>query len=428
MSDFKIQDIKLQDTPITATTAMAPKADMPAPMTPMTPERQFPASSEQVRDINALKQDLSRMSTSLRESMRLNQDSVGEIEKFSRFLKIAEVNTISLERLQPENMDLKAKLEDVRNELSKKQLWASELESKSLAYKARFEETHAELESSQSSLATLGETLSTERNSHYEANDALDKIQEERRDLRTMVGDIQTENTGLQDTIARLTESENTLLRSKTELVKKSEVLSAKIDDERRDREVATSDLKGLRLDYSELKSKHMETLSKFDKARHNAQSNEQALVDFRQRSEDRVFALTSAIDGMKAQQKINEDMTRYDEQEKAKLKVEAELEHRRVKDLQGKLDIRAKEQEEGHAALSRAKANYDLLNTKYLALLSDIESLRGAHKRQSQKLEEYSSISGVAVGQSFYDDGGTTSKSKAITPKLQLVKDAPKK
>lgn len=418
ISDFKIKDIKLQDTTTKVEKSLIdPQA------------KQYSTSSEQVRDINALKQDLSRMSTSLRESMRLNQDSVGEIEKFSRFLKIAEVNTMSLERLQPENMDLKAKLEDVRTELSKKQLWASELESKSLAYKARFEETHAELESSQSSLATIGETLSEERNRHIEANDALDKIQEERRELRGMVNDIQTENTVLQDTIARLSESENDLLRSKTELVKKAEVLSAKIDDERRDREVAVSDLKGLRLDYSELKSSHMETLSKFDKARHSAISNENALTEFRQRSEDRIFALTSAIDGMKAQQKINEDMTRYDEQEKSKLKVEAELEHRRVKDLQSKLDVRAKEQEEGHAALSRAKTNYDLLNTKYLTLLSDIESLRGEHKRQSQKLEEYSSISGVAVGQSFYDDGelGKTSKSKTATPKLKLVKDAPK-
>lgn len=423
MSDFKIQDIKLQDTAITETKTNAETPDI------VPKERQFPASSEQVRDINALKQDLTRMSTSLRESMRLNQDSVGEIEKFARFLKTAEVNTISLERLQPENTELKAKLEDVRTELSKKQLWASELESKSLAYKARFEETHAELENSQSSLAAMGETLNEERNRYFEANDALDKVQEERRELRSMIGDMQAENTGLQDTIARLTESENELLRSKTELVKKSEVLSAKIEDERRQREVALSDLKGLRLDYSELKASHMETLSKFDKARHNAQSNEQALIEFRQRSEDRIFALTSAIDGLKAQQKINEDMTRYDEQEKAKLKVEAELEHRRVKDLQARLDTRAKEQEEGHAALSRAKANYDLLNTKYLALLADMENLRNEHKRQSQKLEEYSSISGVAVGQSFYDDGDNkkSTKSKPATPKLQLVKDAPK-
>jgi len=423
MSDFKIQDIKLQDTAVTEKTSAITKP-VPAPQ-----QRQFPASSEQVRDITALKQDLSRMSTSLRESMRLNQDSVSEIEKFARFLKVAEVNTISLERLQPENTDLKAQLEDVRTELSKKQLWASELESKSLAYKARFEETHNELESSQSNLATLGETLAEERNRYFEANEALDKIQEERRELRSMVGDVQTENTGLQETITQLTESENELLRSKTELVKKSEVLSAKIDDERRHREVAASDLKMLRLDYSELKANHMETLSKFDKACHNAQSNEQALIEFRQRSEDKIFALTSAIDGMKAQQKINEDMTRYDEQEKSKLKVEAELEHRRVKDLQSRLDIRAKEQEEGHAALSRAKANYDLLNTKYLTLLSDMENLRSEHKRQSQKLEEYSSISGVAVGQSFYDDGemGNKSKSKKTTPKLKLVKDAPK-
>jgi len=193
-----------------------------------------------------------------------------------------------------------------------------------------------------------------------------------------------------------------------------------------------------LRLDFSDLKSGHMETLSRLDKARHNASANEQALADFRQRSEDRIFALTSAIDGLKAQHKINEDMSRYDQQEKAKLKVEAEHENKRVRELKGRLEARAKEQEEGHAALSRAKVNYDLLNVKYLTLLSDMETLKGEHKQQSQKLEEYSSISGVAVGQSFFDTGrGTTSSAKSsarsskksrTTPKLKLVKDEPKK
>ncbi len=427
VSDVKIQSVKLQDTAFTNTN------NQTEAMVPLNAEQPSLRASEQVRDINALKQDVSRMGDALRESMRLNQDTVGEMQKFANFLKIAEVNTINLERLQPENMELKADLENMRNELAKKQLWASELESKSQAYKTRFEETHGELEHSQTELAKIVETLNVERKHLSEANDSLEIIREERRELRSMVGDVQTENTVLQDTIGRLTVSENDLLRQKTELIKRAEVLSAKIEDERRLREVATSDIKNLRLDFAELKANHMETLSKFDKARHNAQSNENALAEFRQRSEDRIFALTSAIDGMKAQQKINEDMARYDEQEKAKLKIEAELENRRVKELTSRLDIRAKEQEEGHSALARAKANYDQLNTKYLTLLSDMESLRNAHKLQSQKLEEYSSISGVAVGQSFFGNSegisrGKSTRTKTVTPQLKLVKDAPEK
>lgn len=429
MSDINIQDIKLTDSVFinnaaaeTIKEAQEEKADV--------------SSSERIRDITALQQDLSKMGTALRESMRLSQNSVGEIEKFANFLKIAEINTMSLERLQPENVELKAKLESVRNELAKKQLWASELESKSLAYKARFEETHEELESSQTRLADLDERIIDERTLRVGASGALDKIQEERRELCGMIDDLKAENQMLQGKISRLSESETALSRHKTELIKKAELLDAKIVDVRREREVAQTDLKALRLDFSELKSGHVETLSKLDKARHSAHANEQALSDFRQRSEDRIFALTSAIDGLKAQHKINEDMSRYDEQEKAKLKAEAEHESRQVKELKGRLEARAKEQEEGHAALSRAKANYDLLNVKYLTLLSDMEALRGEHKQQSQKLEEYSSISGVAVGQSFFDTGNRTktrTKSSAktsaksrVAPKLQLVKDEP--
>ncbi len=373
------------------------------------------------------------MSAALRESMRLSQGGVDDIERLSQFLKAAEVNTMSLERLQPENSQLKSKLETVQGDLSKKNLWASELESKSLAYKARFEETHTELETARGRLADLEESLRDVGSRKEDSEVALDKIQAERGELLVMIEDLKSENIAILDKIQSLRSAEQDLSRRNTELEKQAETLTAQISDERRKKEASSQDLKTLRLDFSELKADHIESLSKLDKACYEVDSSQQALADHRQRSDDKIFALNSAIDGLKAQAKISDDMSRYDDIEKEKLKSDADREHLRADELSTRLDKKSKEMADSRAALSRAKNNYEALNNKFLALLSEMERLSGDHKKQSKKLEQYSSISGVAVGQSFYEGRDRSSKrtaaktSDAAAPKLKLVGDKAK-
>ncbi|MEE9271999.1 MAG: hypothetical protein V3U57_01820 [Robiginitomaculum sp.] len=388
--------------------------------------------SAQVGEINALKQDLSKMADALRWSMRLSKNSVDEIDKLSRFLKTAEVNAMSIDRLQPENVSLKSKLERVRSDLAKKILWASELESKSNAYKARFEETHTELEDARTKLSTIEDRLSETNFGRVEQEDSFDKLKAEHHDLLIIINDLKAENFGFKDTMQSLEKAETLLARQNTELQKQAEILSARITDEHREKEIAVSELKTLRLDYSELKADQMEAMSKLDKALYEVDSSQTALTDFKTRSDDKFFAFNSAIDGLKAQNKIDGDMTRYDNIEKEKFKVEAESERQRADVFKIKLDKKSIEMSENRAALARAKSNYEELNDKFLSLLSEMEGLRHEHKKQSLKLEEYSSISGVAVGQSFYEPRGkkkssTTTKTKTIStemPSLKLVKE----
>ena len=397
-------------------------------ITPAPAPETVARTSAQVTEINALKKDLNKMAGALRESMRLSQDSFGEIEKLTGFLKTAEVTALSVDRLVPENAGLKTKLENVNSELSKKTLWASELESRSIAYKARFEETHDELEAARAKLVKVEDKLRDESSKRNEGDALIDKLQSERRDLLVIIDDLRAENTAVRDEMQNLREAELTLTRRNTELVKEAETLTAQIDDERRDKELAVSDLKNLRLDYSELKADQIETLSKLDKARHEVASGQQTLGEFRARSDDKIFALSSTIEGLKAQQKINEDMNRYDTIEKAKLKTDMERERRRSDELKNRLDDTNKEMQTNRTALAQAKANYEVLNDKFLRALSDIENLRRDHDQQAKKLEEYSSISGVAVGQSFYDDRsrdqrtGQTIRGDGAIPNLKLV------
>jgi len=417
IQDTKVEAIKIKDIDFTA--AQPVKKPRPSDV----------RASVQVREIEDLKQDLNKMAGALRESVRLNQDSVGEIDKLSRFLKTAEVNTISMERLTPENSQLKTALAEAQGELSKKTLWASELESKAVAYKARFEETHIDLETCRARVSEIEEQLYEQTSRCTESDQALDKLQSERRELLVMIEDLKSKNMTIQDEVVSQQANGLTLSRQNTELEKQVELFGAQTDDERRKREAAQSDLKIIRLDYAELKSDQMEALSKFDKARHEIEASGQTLADFRQRSDDKIFALTSAIEGLKAQNKINEDMSRYDDMEKAKLKADAQRHRSLAADLTRQVEQKTREMDDSRAALKNAKGNYEELNGKFLALLSEMETLRSDHKKKSKKLDEYSSISGVAVGQSFYDDNQISSRSKPSEmgkPSLKLVKESP--
>ena len=120
--------------------------------------------------------------------------------------------------------------------------------------------------------------------------------------------------------------------------------------------------------------------------------------------------------------------MSRYDDIEKDKLKTDADRERLFAPTNSARgLDKKSGEMADSRAALKRGlKTNYEALNNKFLALLSEMETLSGDHKNQSKKLEQYSSISGVAVGQSFYEDRNRSTKGAkgkdAGAPKLKLV------
>lgn len=373
--------------------------------------------SVQICEIENLRQDLSKMSTALRESVRLSEGAYGEIEKLNGFMKTAELNTLSLERLQPENVRLKSKLENLQGELAKKTTWASELESRSAAYKARFDETQLTLEANSLRLREQDESVAEHVTWRSEMNAELDGLQSERRALLVNVEELRSVQNILQEDTAALKQSKLVLGRQNTELEKQVDLLDARVERERTGRENVVSELKTIRLDYAQEKSEHIETLSKFDKAVYATTASQNALSDMQQRSDDKIFALNASIEGFKAQLKVNSEMSTYDALEKTKLKTLAERDARRAEDMALRLDRKTIELAENQTALAGVKANYDALNDKFLSLLAEMEYLQGDHTKQSKKLDEYSSITGIAVGQSFYEN-------RTGVPNLKLVRD----
>lgn len=377
--------------------------------------------SDEMHELGDMKRDLVKMSDALRESIRINQVNVGEVDKLSNFLKTAETNTLSLERLEPENNELKNRLEYTEAELTNKTLWASELESKAHAYKTRFEETYAEFEKSKAKMAEMTETLHDKNQQTAKLGAEINVLHSAKRDVHTKLDAVINAEQAAKTSILGLKNTEQKLMRENTEMQKKIDMLSARSDDDIVRNETLGGSLKSLRLDYTQLKADHLEAVSKLDKAKFEIQTQTTAHSELCQRNDDKIFALTSALEGVKSKNQIEEQMNGYDQLEKAKLKAEAERATRRADQLEGRLGLKTNELEHAHQALNQAQNNYDTLNDKFLELVADMDNLRGDHKKQSDKLDQYSSISGVAVGQSFYED-------RSRSPSLKLVPDTKNK
>ena len=368
--------------------------------------------STDVHDIEALRSNVSKMSNALRDSMRLSQDTVGDIEKISRFLEVAEANTISVERLRPENTKLKSKLDSVRDEIAKADARVREVETRAEMYKSRLELSFEELAATRARLIEVEETFRREKSKRAETNQSVEKLLSERRDLRVIIDELESNKDGLVEKFEGLKTAEELRNRKIVQLMKQSEHLSAQIEDERQTKHLAVSKLRALKLDYSDLKGKHIETLSKLDFANQEIKSYHKILSDFKKHSQDEIFALKSALEAQKTQQKISDDMARYEDAEHAKLKTEANRSKRRAREIEKVLKQNMADLQSNREALSKAKADNELLNEKFLAVLVEMDSLRRTHQRQAHRLGEYSTISAVAVGQEF-EDQRQTAKSR---------------
>ena len=369
--------------------------------------------STEVHEIEELRANVGKMANALRDSMRLSQDTVGDIDKISRFLEIAEANTISVERLRPENTKLKSKLDSVRDEIAKADARVREVETRAEMYKSRLEQSFEELAATRARLIEVEETFRREQSKRSETNQSVEKLLSERRDLRIVIEELESNNDGLVEKFEGLKSAEELRNRKIVQLMKQSEHLAAQIEDERQTKYLAVSKLRSLKLDYTDLKSKHIESLSKLDFSKQEIKSYHKILSDFKKHSEDKIFALKSALDTQKTQQKVNDDMARYETEEQAKLKTEANRAKRRANQLEKMLKQNMADLKDNRDALANSKADNEALNEKFLAVLVEMDGLRRTHQRQTKILGEYSTISAVPSGPDNADSGKST-KSKS--------------
>jgi len=127
-------------------------------------------------------------------------------------------------------------------------------------------------------------------------------------------------------------------------------------------------------------------------------------LADFKKHSENKIFGLTSALEAQKLQQKVSDDMARYEDAEQSKLKTELNRAKRQTRKVEKMLKQNLVDLNDNREALAKSKADNEALNEKLLSVLVEMDALRRTQQRQTKKLDEYSTISAVASNQSSED------------------------
>jgi chromosome segregation ATPase len=316
-----------------------------------------------------------------------------------------ELDLNSLRRVEHENRLLKNSERDFQTKLAQKTSWARELDSKLSDLERRHGETLETLKAAQADLAT-----SRDRESDQES-----QIVDKDKLIRTLTaraesGDDRIRHANqsaekLRDAMDEISSQLAQRNREVVELTNALEALESKYETKTKTFDASSVELKNLRLDYDELKNKHIETSGRLESFQYDMRTQKGIFDDSIKRREEENLALKTRIDQLETQVRIKENMSSHLDQEFISLRNELLSERDRATSLEQRLMQKSEEIERTSSALAKSKIEFQELNSKFAATLEDFETMRRINQSQREKLERYASIGGVTSGQIMVPD-----------------------
>jgi len=187
-------------------------------------------------------------------------------------------------------------------------------------------------------------------------------------------------NQNYQDEIAEQAAVLSSLNHRVMELQKNAEELTSRLERKTKENDTSTVELKNLRLDFNDMKSKFFEASGALENSKYDLKTQKNVYEDTLKRRDDE---------------------THFDEEIitlRTQLETERERNDRNELRFRGKAD----ELERNARAMARSKVEFENLNSKFSAAMEDIDTLRKINQVQKQKLERYAAIGGVSIGQSM--------------------------
>jgi len=218
--------------------------------------------------------------------------------------------------------------------------------------------------------------------------------------------------------------------REISQLQKSCEDLAARLNQKTRDGDNALIELKELRIDFTELKSKYIEANSALEKSRYDMGSQKTVLEDTLKRREDENLTLKNRLDRYETEVSIKQDGLSQADTEIAELRRRLATASQRAEQAESRLKENASDIRRYTQDLTTARSDFERLNVKFTIALEDIEALRKINQGQKAKLERYAAIGGVTSGQVYMNSDSHTSLSdeRALTgstnvTRLQAIK-----
>ncbi len=358
------------------------------------------AAAAEVDEMGQIRRVVEDFTAELQESHSRQQAASKRVSSLNGLISKMELDIKQLRRLESENKDMNRKLLDLESKLAQKASWASELDSKLNDLERRHGDTREKLEVARASLAASAD----------EATSQDAKLIDQERTIRTLT--MRSDSTDdkykhavdtvekLRDTLEEQSAELAQRTRETVELQNSLEELSTKYDRKSKQSDATLVELKNLRLDFNEMKAKHVEVTGNLENTKYDLRTQKTVFDDTVKRREEENLALKTRIDQLETQVRIKENMASHLDQEFITLRNELSNERERTQTLEVRLSQKSEEVERSSSALVKSKIEFEELNGKFAATLEDFETMRRINQLQREKLERYASIGGVSGGQ----------------------------
>lgn len=374
------------------------------PSSPVQPARaaepHIPAPKPQMDELGQIRHCVDDFTAELRESASRQNAAMKRISSLTGLISKMDLDLKQLRRLEVENKNLNRNVVDLESKLAQKSSWASELDSKLNDLDRRHAETREKYEVSQANLAAA-----------HDNSAVLDaKIIDQERSIRSLSSRAETGEDKFKHADHILQNLRDTLDAQGSELAQKNreaielsnslEELTTKYERKSKKGEATLVELKNLRLDFNEMKTKHVGLTGKLENVKYDLKTQRTVFDETVKRREEENLALKTHIDQLETQMRIKENMASHLDQEFITLRNELSNERERTTALEQRMMQKSEEAERTNAALVKSKIEYEQLNSKFASTLEDFETMRRINQLQREKLERYASIGGVSAGQ----------------------------
>ncbi len=355
-------------------------------------------ASAKLNELNRARADLAQMEQELSKSQRMFSLATDRIDEIGKFLSTSEVNLSTLERLEPENAQLTARISELRGELTREKALSSETEARVTAIEAKYLEAQKANEQYRQDALTLNENIRSLKQSIDVKSREIRDLMVQNDDLKDKL-DTERDNANIMaEKHSRIVADMSTTSRKNLELEKRVEELSASGKRNAGEREDALLELKSLRLEYAALRDAGIEKTSRLEALEHELKVKERSFDENIKYRDNEIFGLQSGVEDMKVQLRIKEEVSRRTDRELIDLKSMVGEETKRRRRLEKDLDDQARELGQNRDALVQARQNFDDLNRRLIDAQAELRSVKAINAQQAAKLEQYSAVGGVVV------------------------------
>jgi chromosome segregation ATPase len=355
-------------------------------------------ASAKLNELNRVRADLNQMEQELSKSHRMFSLATDRISEIGKFLSHSEVNLAALERLEPENSRLNAKVSDLRSEVAREKALISEAEARSIAVESKYADAQKANETYRQDALTQTEALRTSRQSADKMTREIREMTGAIEELKNKV-DMERDNAAITaEKNARIVGEMSTMSRKNLELSKRVDEIHASNKRNGTQREAAQNELKSLRLEYASLRDTNIEKTSRLEALTHELSVKERSFDENIKYRENEVFGLQSTLEDFKVQLRIKEEVSRRSDRELIDLKSMITEESKRRRRLEKDADDLHGELAQNRDSLVTARQNFDDLNRRLIDAQAELRAIKVVNQQQSTKLEQYSAVGGVVV------------------------------